>query len=89
MKYLFILVFINLFNFASAENNYYKSNFEKKDLLNLKKKWIYKSKSEYILDKLEVLDLSWKKKENSPNEQLDNYNSKIEELEEDLKVKNK
>ena len=43
MKYLFILVLINFFNFAFAENNYYKSNFEKKDLLNLKKTWIYKS----------------------------------------------
>jgi outer membrane protein assembly factor BamB len=43
MKYLFILVLINLFNFASAENNYYESNFEKKDLLNLKKTWTYKS----------------------------------------------
>ena len=53
------------------------------------KEWIYKLKSEYILDKLEELDLSWKKKENSLNEQLSNYNSKIEELEEDLKVKNK
>ena len=41
------------------------------------------------MDKLEELDLSWKKKENPPNGQLDNYNSKIEELEEDLKVKNK
>ena len=29
------------------------------------------------------------KKENSLNEQLSNYNSKIEELEKDLKVKNK
>jgi len=47
------------------------------------------AKSEYILDKLEELDLSWKKKENSLNEQLSNYNSKIEELEKDLKVKNK
>ena len=47
------------------------------------------AKSEYILDKLEELDLSWKKKENSLNEQLSNYNSKIEELEEDLKLKNK
>jgi len=53
------------------------------------KEWIYKLKSEYILDKLEELDLSWKKKENSLNEQLSNYNSKIEELEEDLKLKNK
>ena len=53
------------------------------------KEWIYKLKSEYILDKLEELDLSWKKKENSLNEQLSKYNSKIEELEEDLKVKNK
>lgn len=53
------------------------------------KEWIYKLKSEYILDKLEELDLSWKKKENSLNEQLSNYNSKIEELEKDLKVKNK
>ena len=53
------------------------------------KEWIYKLKSEYILDKLEELDLSWEKKENSLNEQLSNYNSKIEELEEDLKVKNK
>ena len=53
------------------------------------KEWIYMAKSEYILDKLEELDLSWKKKENSLNEQLSNYNSKIEELEEDLKVKNK
>ena len=53
------------------------------------KEWIYKLKSEYILDKLEELDLSWKKKENSLNEQLNNYNSKIEELEKDLKVKNK
>ena len=53
------------------------------------KEWIYKLKSEYLLDKLEELDLSWKKKENSLNEQLSNYNSKIEELEEDLKVKNK
>ena len=51
--------------------------------------WIYKSKSEYILDKLEELDISWKKKENSLNEQLSDYNSKIEELEKDLKVKNK
>ena len=47
------------------------------------------AKSEYILDKLEELDLSWKKKENFLNEQLSNYNSKIEELEKDLKVKNK
>ena len=53
------------------------------------KEWIYMAKSEYILDKLEELDLSWKKKENSLNEQLSNYNSKIEELEKDLKVKNK
>jgi predicted Zn finger-like uncharacterized protein len=53
------------------------------------KEWIYKLKSEYILDKLEELDLSWEKKENSLNEQLSKYNSKIEELEEDLKVKNK
>ena len=53
------------------------------------KEWIYKLKSEYILDKLEELDLSWKKKENSLNEQLSKYNSKIEELEKDLKVKNK
>ena len=53
------------------------------------KEWIYMAKSEYILDKLEELDLSWKKKENSLNEQLSNYNSKIGELEEDLKVKNK
>ena len=53
------------------------------------KEWIYKLKSEYILDKLEELDLSWKKKENSLNEQLSKYNSKIEELEEDLKLKNK
>ena len=53
------------------------------------KEWIYMAKSEYILDKLEELDLSWKKKENSLNEQLNNYNSKIEELEKDLKVKNK
>ena len=53
------------------------------------KEWIYKLKSEYLLDKLEELDLSWKKKENSLNEQLSNYNSKIEELEKDLKVKNK
>ena len=53
------------------------------------KEWIYMAKSEYILDKLEELDLSWEKKENSLNEQLSNYNSKIEELEEDLKVKNK
>ena len=53
------------------------------------KEWIYKLKSEYILDKLEELDLSWEKKENSLNEQLSNYNSKIEELEKDLKVKNK
>ncbi|MDA9203136.1 hypothetical protein N9O46_03225 [Candidatus Pelagibacter ubique] len=53
------------------------------------KEWIYLAKSEYILDKLEELDLSWKKKENSLNEQLSNYNSKIEELEKDLKVKNK
>ena len=53
------------------------------------KEWIYKLKSEYLLDKLEELDLSWKKKENSLNEQLSKYNSKIEELEEDLKVKNK
>ena len=53
------------------------------------KEWIYMAKSEYILNKLEELDLSWKKKENSLNEQLSNYNSKIEELEKDLKVKNK
>jgi predicted Zn finger-like uncharacterized protein len=53
------------------------------------KEWIYKLKSEYILDKLEELDLSWEKKENSLNEQLSKYNSKIEELEKDLKVKNK
>ena len=53
------------------------------------KEWIYMAKSEYILDKLEELDLSWNKKENSLNEQLSNYNSKIEELEKDLKVKNK
>ena len=53
------------------------------------KEWIYKLNSEYLLDKLEELDLSWKKKENSLNEQLSKYNSKIEELEEDLKVKNK
>jgi predicted Zn finger-like uncharacterized protein len=53
------------------------------------KEWIYMAKSEYILDKLEELDLSWEKKENSLNEQLSNYNSKIEELEKDLKVKNK
>lgn len=53
------------------------------------KEWIYMANSEYILDKLEELDLSWKKKENSLNEQLSNYNSKIEELEKDLKVKNK
>jgi predicted Zn finger-like uncharacterized protein len=53
------------------------------------KEWIYKLKSEYILDKLEELDLSWGKKENSLNEQLSKYNSKIEELEKDLKVKNK
>jgi predicted Zn finger-like uncharacterized protein len=53
------------------------------------KEWIYKLKSEYILDKLEELDLSWEKKENSLNEQLSKYNSKIEELENDLKVKNK
>jgi predicted Zn finger-like uncharacterized protein len=53
------------------------------------KEWIYMAKSEYILDKLEELDLSWKKKENSLNEQLSNYNSKIEELEKDLKAKNK
>ena len=53
------------------------------------KEWIYMAKSEYILDKLEELDLSWKKKEISLNEQLSNYNSKIEELEKDLKVKNK
>jgi outer membrane murein-binding lipoprotein Lpp len=53
------------------------------------KEWIYMTKSECILDKLEELDLSWKKKENSLNEQLSNYNSKIEELEKDLKVKNK
>ena len=26
------------------------------------KEWIYMAKSEYILDKLEELDLSWKKK---------------------------
>ena len=53
------------------------------------KEWIYMAKSEYILDKLEELDLSWEKKEKSLNEQLSNYNSKIEELEKDLKVKNK
>ena len=53
------------------------------------KEWIYKLNSEYLLDKLEELDLSWKKKENSLNEQLSKYNSKIEELEEDLKLKNK
>ena len=53
------------------------------------KEWIYKLKSEYILDKLEELDLSWEKKENSLNQQLSKYNSKIEELEKDLKVKNK
>jgi len=51
--------------------------------------WIYGSKSEYLLDKLEELDLNWQKKENSLNEQLKNYNSKIVELEKNLKAKNR
>jgi predicted Zn finger-like uncharacterized protein len=55
---------------------------------NCNKEWIYKSKSEYLLDKLEELDLSWKKKENSLNEQINSYNSKIDELEKNLKAKN-
>ena len=43
MKYFLIFLFINFFNSTLAENNYYKSNFEKADLLNLKKTWTYKS----------------------------------------------
>ena len=43
MKYFLILLFINFFNSSLAENNYYKSNFQKEDLLNLKKTWTYKS----------------------------------------------
>ena len=57
--------------------------------INCNQEWIYGSKSDYLLDKLEELDLNWQKKENSLTEQLKTYNSKIEELEKDLKVKNK
>ena len=46
-------------------------------------------RSDYLLDKLEELDLNWQKKENSLTEQLKTYNSKIEELEKNLKAKNK
>ena len=76
---------------ADIDIDIYESSIEGKPIQcgSCNKEWIYKLKSEYILDKLEELDLSWKKKENSLNEQLSNYNSKIEELEEDLKVKNK
>jgi len=76
---------------ADIDNDIDESSIEGKliQCSSCNKEWIYKLKSEYILDKLEELDLSWKKKENSLNEQLSNYNSKIEELEEDLKLKNK
>ena len=57
--------------------------------INCNQEWIYGSKSDYLLDKLEELDLNWQKKENSLTEQLKTYNSKIEELEKDLKAKNK
>ena len=76
---------------ADIDTNIDESSIEGKliQCSSCNKEWIYMAKSEYILDKLEELDLSWKKKENSLNEQLSNYNSKIEELEKDLKVKNK
>jgi outer membrane protein assembly factor BamB len=43
MKYLLITFFICCYSSAFSENNYYKSDFKKKDLSNLKKTWVYKS----------------------------------------------
>jgi predicted Zn finger-like uncharacterized protein len=54
---------------------------------NCNQEWIYASKSEYLLDKIEELDFNWQQKEISLTEQLNNYNSKIEELDKDLKSK--
>ena len=76
---------------ADIDTNIDESSIEGKliQCSSCNKEWIYMARSEYILDKLEELDLIWEKKEKSLNEQLSNYNSKIEELEKDLKVKNK
>ena len=43
MRYLLILLFVNYFTSAISDNNYYISNFQKEDLVNLKKTWIFKS----------------------------------------------
>ena len=43
MRYFLIIFFISYSSSVFPENNYYKSNFEKEDLLHLKKTWIYKS----------------------------------------------
>ena len=43
MKYFLILVILLNPNVSLSDNNYYKSNFKKEDLKNLKKTWTYKS----------------------------------------------
>ena len=43
MKHLLILFLISWPSLVSSENNYYKSNYKKEDLINLKKTWVYKS----------------------------------------------
>ena len=43
MKYFLIIFFVLCFKNTVAENNYYNSNFEIKDLQSLKKAWTYKS----------------------------------------------
>ena len=43
MKYFLILIILLNPNVSFSDNNYYKSNFKKEDLKNLKKTWTYKS----------------------------------------------
>ena len=73
------IVNLNLFEVSSYDD-------DKMDNDELVHRFSLMYQSDYLLDKLEELDLNWQKKENSLTEQLKTYNSKIEELEKDLKA---